>query len=172
MQVTFNVKEYFFDRAEVQARAGKMRAAALKVAGSYIRRKARDLLRRGKKAAKPGKPPKVHSSEPNLRTVLYFLDPSSDSMVVGPVGLNRRPKQSDADTVPQLLEFGGRGEVTEYSADGGSTWIDGDERRKARYRGKFLERRKRQAQFAAHPFMSVAMEKALPSIPEKFRDLL
>jgi len=143
MEITFNVTELFFDRAAVQERVGKGRSRAMKVIGAYIRRTARDLQRRSKrKSADPGQPPKAHSPEPNLRTVLFFLDPATDSMVAGPPKLNAKLK-SDADTVPQLMEQGGQAEIAEYSPDGGKTWMPFSETTKVKHRGKRLIRRNR-----------------------------
>jgi len=173
MDITYSVTDFFFDQAAVIEKVGKARNRALLVSGAYIRRKGRDLLRRGKKPAKPGQPPKVHSGEPNLKTILFFLDPATDSMVVGSVKLNTsRRLKSNRSTAAELMEKGGASEITELSPDGGKTWIDRSEATKAAYRGKRMRSRKRMATFTAHPYMRIALEQALPSIPEKFRDLI
>jgi hypothetical protein len=174
--VTYACKEYFLDRAAVLARAGKMRARALGMGGAYIRRKARDLLRKGKKPAQPGKPPKTHGSEPNVRTILFAMDPATDTMLIGPVKLNsaKRLRASNRLTVPELLEQGGTAEVDQYSPDG-QEWMTLDlavkYRKRKKFRGPF-QRRKKAAKYSAHPFMAPALAEALPKIPEHFRDLL
>jgi hypothetical protein len=146
--ITFQITELFFDRAAVQERVGKQRNRALMTAGAY-------------------------SGEPNVRTVLFFLDPSTDSMVAGPVKLNAAKRlKSNRSTVPELMEFGGEAEVLELSPDRGKTWITLDESRKAKYRGTRFRSRMRKATFAAHPYMSVALDQALPDVPEHFRDLI
>lgn len=165
--------EWFFDKAAVLDRIGPKRNKALLVIGAFIRRKARDLQRRSKKSAAPGEPPRRHSPEPNLATVLFALDPSTDSLVAGSVGLsNRKLKNASRDTLPGLMEFGGEAEVTERSTDRGETWITVDASRKGEHKGKpYFERRVRK-KFRGNPYMSVALERALPTVPAKFRDLI
>jgi hypothetical protein len=173
LEITFAAKDWFFDRAEVLRRVGEKRNKALLVAGAFIRRKARDLLRKGKKSAQAGKPPKIHSDqEPNLKTILFALDPATDSMVVGPVKLNQ-VQQSWIDfgsrTVPQIMEFGDVINVREQRKKGTKEW----RRRDLRFNPtEDREYRVRRAIYKPHPFMSVALEKALPKIPEQFRDLI
>lgn len=175
MQVTINVKDWFLDRAAVAERVGKLRQRALMVAGSYIRRAARDLLRPAKKSADPGQPPRIHSREPNLKTIFFFLDPQTNSMVAGPLkfGNTTPPRNSNRDTTPELQEYGGTAEVTEYALDGEADWLPYSQAKKAAKKaGKTLRSRKRQAVYAEHPFMRAALAAAMPTIPQKFRDLL
>jgi hypothetical protein len=173
LEVTFAMKDWFLDRDMVAKKIGAARQKALLVSGAFIRRAARDLLRAGKKPAQDGRPPKVHSPEPNIKTILFALDPATDSMIVGPVKLNSRGvKNSNRETVPQLLEQGGTAEVIEYTPDGGKTWMPASDLARPKYRGKPVKSRRRQATYKPHPFMSVALEKALPKIPEHFRDLI
>lgn len=174
LEITYAVKDFFFDRAAVMEKVGAKRNKALLTAGAYIRRKARDLLRRGKKPAKPGSPPKIHSdNEPGLKTILFALDPATDSMVVGPIKFNSRGlRKSNRETIPEIQEFGGTAEVIEYTPDEGETWLTLDELRANKYSRSKVRSRTRQATYAAHPFMSVALERALPKIPEQFRDLI
>lgn len=173
LQITYEVKDWFIDRAAVAERVGKLRQKALMVSGAYIQRKAKDLLRSGKKPAKPGQPPKKHNPEPNLRSILFFLDPATDSMVVGPIKFNSKGlRNSNRQTVPELMEKGGTAEIIEYTPDGGDTWLNATDLASPKYRGKKVRSRRRQATYAAHPFMSVALEKALPKVPEHLRDLL
>jgi len=174
LEVTMQAKDWFFDRAEVLRRVGEKRNNALLVSGAFISRKAKDLIRSGKGSAKPGSPPKKHQKQsPNLESILFALDPATDSMVVGPIKFNSRGlRKSDRETVPEILEFGGTAEITEYTPDEGKTWMPASDLSKPKYAGKTVRSRRRQATYAAHPFMSVALEKALPKIPEKFRDLI
>lgn len=173
LEITFAARDWFFDRAAVLDRIGAKRNKALLVAGAFIRRKARDLLRKGKKSAQAGKPPKIHSDqEPNLKTILFALDPATDSLVVGPVKLNQ-VQQSWIDfgnrTVPQIMEFGDVVNVREMRKKGAKEWRRRDLRRNPR---EDEEYRVRRAIYRPHPFMSVALELALPKVPEKFRDLI
>lgn len=172
LQITYQMKDWFFDRAAVAARVGKLRQKALLVSGAYIQRKAKDLLRSGKKPAKPGKPPKIHTDGKGLRDILFALDPATDSMVVGPVKLNQ-VQQSWIDyrskTVPEIMEFGDVLNVREMRKIGAETWRRRDLRRNPR---EDEEYRVRRAIYRPHPFMSVALKKALPKVPEHLRDLL
>lgn len=171
MQITYAVKDWFLDRAAVAAKIGKARQRAMLKGGSYTRRKARDLLRRGKKAAQPGRPPHVHGPEPNLKTIFFAYDPARDQVIVGPVVLNSS-KARGGKTVPQIQEFGGVADIMEWSTDGGQTWQNQDQIVQARNRGKRAITRRRLANVAPHPFMQPAWEAAWPQIPEQFRDLI
>ncbi len=143
ISVSLDVKDMFFDRARVLEQIGRENAKRLSRAGAFIRQTAqRDVLKRassgrGKKkkrspSAKPGQPPLVHSrdSRASLRFILFSLDRDWESVVIGPVGLpSRRLRNSTAQTVPELMEFGGTAMVG----------------RKRRH-------------YAKHPFMSLALQ--------------
>lgn len=173
-EITLDAKDWFFNKAEVLRRVGERRNKALLVAGAFISRKAKDLIRSGKKSAAPGKPPKKHKKgSPNLETILFALDPATDSMIVGPIKFNSRGlRKSDRETVPEILEFGGTAEITEHQPEGETKWMPWSDLAKPKYAGKKVRSRRRQATYAPHPFMSMALEKALPEIPEQFRDLI
>lgn len=176
MEITYKITDWFIDRANVLEKVGKARQKALMTAGAYIRRAARDRLKRSKKSAPPGESPRRHSPDPNLATILFALDPSTDSMVIGPVKLNaKKPlRNSSAETLPQLLEHGGTAEITEYSLTG-AEWMPlpaaVKAKEKRRQPERLLKRRTRQVQYS-NPFMGPALQAALPDIPAKFRDLI
>lgn len=175
MQITYAVKDWFLDRERVKARMDRARRRALMLGGSYTRRAARDQLRRGKSSATAGQPPKIHSRfEPHLKTILFALDPATDSVVVGPVLLNAKGlRGSNRRTIPELLEHGGTAAITEYSLIGSDDWRPLDAARKARgTQRRPLRRRTRTATYGGNPFMAPALARALPDIPEQFRDLL
>lgn len=172
MQITYAVKDWFLDRAAIADKLGRARQRALLKAGAYVRRAARDLLRRGKKSSQPGRPPHVHAGEPNLKTILFAYDPAAEAVVVGPVLLNSAKARGLDGTLPQLMEQGGEAEVTEFSVDAGQTWLTLEQRQRPANQGKRAIRRRRRARFAAHPFMAPAEAAALPKIPEQFRDLI
>ena len=173
MEITYKLTDWFIDRANVAEKVGKARQRALMVAGAYIRRAARDSLRRSKKSAAPGDPPRRHSSEPNLATILFALDPSTGTMIIGPVGLNQRLNNATADTLPELLEHEGEQDVDQFSPDG-DNWMPLPAAVKAKERRKStrpLERRTKRVRYS-NPFMAPALKKALPSIPAHFRDMI
>ena len=87
--------------------------------GAFVRRTAKQSIRRRKRVSQPGKPPSSHSGE--LKRMIFFAyDPIDRDVVVGPVrvvttagGKGNRNRRSlgtlgDVRTVPALLETGGR----------------------------------------------------------------
>src|SRR4051794_21204121 len=101
---------FFFDRDGIQRMFGAESPQQLKKLsriGAFIRTRARSLLRRRKKTAGAGQAPSVHSSNPDasLKKILFAYDPSTRSVVVGPVLLNSNP-YSGQTTVPALMEAG------------------------------------------------------------------
>lgn len=140
--VGFDKQRYFFDRQLVIDAIGKANVKNLSKAGAFIRRGARSSLRRRKRPSSAGEPPSVHTRHPTatLKNIWFVFDPSTRSVLVGPVKLNgSRLRGSDRDTVPELLELGGVAMV------GGRK---SQPRRKARY--------------AKRPFMGPALERELP----------
>jgi hypothetical protein len=108
-------KDNFFDRAVVASAAEHGRRGALSGMAAFVRKVARNSMRRTKNYkdhAEPGQPPNAHAGQ--LKEMLYFAyDSDSRTAVIGPV------KMGDG-TVPGLLEFGGdvtrRGKVFHYPA--------------------------------------------------------
>lgn len=110
MIVKTNVKRWFFDRTAVLERVDAATRKGLGWAGARIRKTTRtDVLRRRRRPSKPGRPPHVHSRSrfASLRNILYAYEPIGGSVVVGVVGLGRRPTP-DGKTLPETLEHGGR----------------------------------------------------------------
>lgn len=171
------IKERFFDRSTVLKQMSDRERRALSRMGAFILRRAQtDVLRRTapkgqlrrvgrgrdgrfkriQQSARPGNPPIVHSRNKyaSLRNILFALGPSGQSVIVGPVGIpSMRLTGSSAQTVPELLEFGGTATITESVYPSGTT-----------YPGKAptsanAKLRKRKATYAGNPFMSVALER-------------
>lgn len=118
----FNVnqaKSQFFTEDVVKAEEiGKRKA--LSQIGAFVRRSSRSSIRKvGKKgkSSKPGKPPKSRTGL--LKDFIFFAYDSHDrSVVIGPARLNKpKPEHSTAQTVPELLEFGGQASVMERGRD-------------------------------------------------------
>lgn len=151
----------FFDRPEIEKRIGLAEVRALRAIGSQVRLEARDLLVKRKGPSKPGDPPHVHSTDKKytLRFILYFYEPEAHTVVVGPIGLTRRP-------APELLEKGGTRTFTEAQVRG--QWIPA---KLARSDAAFDEypKRERTITVEPRPWMVRALEEALPGIPEEFR---
>ncbi len=136
LQLSADLKKFFFDRPEVIKKLKKKKLAALKSAGALSRRKIRNKPRRRKRKSKPGEAPSVHTQSKfaTLRNVLFAYDPSADSVVVGPV----RIPTADAVAAPGTLEYGGKidrrrqrklGGSGEVEVDGLRTMPDGSVRR-------------------------------------------
>lgn len=111
--VEFQQKRNFFDRPAVIKAIGKANAAALSRHGAFVQRRARSSLRRRKKPSAPGSPPSVHTSDPvaTLKNIWFAYEPSTASVVVGPLRLNMRSNLWGTITtgaVPGILEHGGR----------------------------------------------------------------
>lgn len=100
-------------------------------------------MRRRKGSAPPGTPP--HAHEGSLRRLILFgYDRASDSVVVGPVRLNK------PGAAPSVLEFGGRTTIKQR-------------RTRANDRRVVTKRRIR---IEARPYMGPALKKELPNIPK------
>lgn len=172
MVVSLSVKKQFFDRAGVIAAVGKARAKNLSKAGAFVRTAARSSLRRRKAISSPGSPPSVHSKSPvaTLKNVLFAWDPRSQSVVIGPVGMNAKSVfqgSVQAGVVPRLMEFGGsQGIIERQNRDG--SWARADLRSRRRLGG--VPMRTRTAQYQPRPFMGPAMNQELPKFPELWRN--
>lgn len=93
------------DRAELKT---------LKRVGALVRRRMRSSLRRRKKVAAAGKPPSIHSKHKflSLKNIRFAVDGKNKSVIVGPIKL-RNSKAKGRNTVPEILEFGKTGVVTD-----------------------------------------------------------
>ena len=95
----------FFNSAAVLRDVGRRKRRALSKQGAFVRRAARSSMRRRKKPSPPGKPPSVHSSEPNLRTIYFVWESQNETVLVGAPDF-RNPATSDP--APGLHEKGGK----------------------------------------------------------------
>jgi hypothetical protein len=93
-------KGNFFDRLTVSARVDRARVRNLSRLGAFIRRRAQTSMRRRKGISKAGEPPSAHVGL--VRDLTYFVyDTASESVVIGPVKLNKPGAALD------VLEHGG-----------------------------------------------------------------
>lgn len=161
VQATYKLKDLFFDTAEVQRRVGEGKARAMSRQGSFLRKRWRtQTLRRRKSPSMPGSPPHVHSTDARrtLRNILFALDKSSDSLVVGPVKLNQvnfrsAVRMGNRASVPELMEKGGTAIILEEAyrdPRGGrpKEWFRQDLRRRRRPDKVY---RKRRAKYKPRP---------------------
>ena len=178
MNVTFHIKESFFDRPKVIASLKKAKRKALSKAGAFVRRRARSSMRRRKGVSPEGSPPSAHSSGNSLKTILFAFQPQSESTIVGPVQFNQVnfTVESVTSTVPGLHERGETAIIREYRyrpIDGNSDvqWrrVNGRRRYGPREGYKF-ETRRRTARYPKRPFMRPALEAEAPNFPELFKN--
>jgi len=91
-------KQGFFDRGAVIAAIGKAAAAGMARTAGYVRKVARNSMKKKRGAAPKGQPPHVH--EGSLKKLLFFAqDLRQASTVIGPVAFS-------GSKVPGILEFG------------------------------------------------------------------
>ena len=136
--IDMRVKQLFFDKAKVIRAVDKARRAVLSKAGAFIRTAARSSIRRRKGPSQPGKPPSSHTGL--LKKFIYFgYEPTSDSVVIGPVRLNK------PGAAPSVLEHGGKTVI------------------RKRRRGRIVRRR---VSIEARPYMAPALEKERPKLPK------
>lgn len=104
--IDFEMKDFFFDRTAVKNAIGKVDATRLGAMGAFIQRAAKSLLRRRKKVSLPGQPPSVRSTDnvASLKNIWFAYDPSTESVVVGPLKLHGGARRY---IVPEVLEHGG-----------------------------------------------------------------
>lgn len=96
--------KFFLDRASVLEKVEKGKRRALSKFGAFVRRSARSSIRKSKKSAAPGTPPKSHRGD--LKRLIFFsLDPEKGSVVVGPVVFPKARPQSPG--APEALEYAG-----------------------------------------------------------------
>ncbi len=160
--IDLRIKKLFFDRPKVQRATDKARRRVLSRAGAFIRQTARTSIRKRKGTSPPGSPPYSHVGLLR-RLILFGYDERTDSVVVGPVKLN---KQSDA---PHTLEFGGTTVARRTMlVRVGDT---GRDRRGRFTRGKRqLVKAGTRLVYKPRPFMGPAMQKELPQFPELWRN--
>ncbi len=155
------VTELFLDRVKVLEAADKGKVKALSKIGAFVWRRAKSSIKIKKGTAPAGSPPyghttttrkktnkktgvtKVQPASPLREFIFFSYDPSTKSVVVGPIPLGDRA----GPMALKALEMGGPSI--------------------GQFRGK-----KRTISIAAHPFMGPAMEAEVAKMPEAFRDMI
>lgn len=152
----------------------KGRKRALMKAGAFVRRRARTrILRRRKRSSAPGQPPSIHarSKTESLKAIFFRFEPSTSSVVVGPVKLNgRQETTTGSQTLPSVLEFGGDIVLTQRRIGSGD-WSTITSNAK-KLPGE--QRRKRRVRIKKRPFMSLALQREVESgtIPPVYRNVI
>lgn len=104
-------KSLFFDRAATVRAIGKNTTYALAGIGGFIMKYARYSIKDGKYQSAPGQPPHTRGAKLLKRFLLFFVDTSSRSVVIGPVKIkgayDKHTKPDRGNSIPELLEYGG-----------------------------------------------------------------
>lgn len=162
------MKKFFFDTLAVERRLGQTRARTLNKLGAYSRKVAMRSMRRVGKKGKPsavGQPPRYHGGDPSLRTILYAMDPVSESVIIGPIKFNQKFYYGNhlrSGTIPSLHEVGGVLGIREKRV--GTEWVPIG-RRKPR---PGQPTRRRDARFGPRPYMKPAQAKTIQKFPEVY----
>lgn len=104
-KVKFRFKKLWFDDARVIRMMNRKERIALNRFGSTVRKHAQYSMKTQKGSAPPGEPPYAHGRKLLKRLLFYSFEPTTKSVIVGPVRLN----ETKDFHVPLVLEEGGRG---------------------------------------------------------------
>lgn len=90
-EVDYKITDFFFDRLAVQDKLAAKELRAMSRIGAFIMRGARQSIKRRKSSSAPGSIPHAHSTDKvaTLKNILFGFDPSTHSVVVGPVLLRK-----------------------------------------------------------------------------------
>lgn len=91
----------FFDRPAVESAVDKATKKALSKFGSFVRKTARQSIRKRKRISREGEPP-TNRLGTLKRFIFFAYEPDSKSVVIGPERLSK------IGNAPQALEYGGR----------------------------------------------------------------
>ena len=151
VRVTFQMTEYFVDRPRVMKAMLRARKQPLMKAGAFIRRTARQSMKKRKRPSAPGTPPRAHTNGVNLRTIFFAWDILRENVVVGPVLF--RGADDGGGKTPKLHEFGGHKRKVVRDRYGPKRF--GRRRARARYIIRYPKR----------PYMNPALKKNAPKFP-------
>lgn len=149
------------DYAAVAKSVGVARRRALKRIGYEVRQQAVGILKEGDDSAKPGEAPKLHPKSRLPKGTLYQYDQSTESVVIGPRVYAAAKSKTYPVPMPQLVQAGGTIRLPERK---GTTVFKG-KRRRVMLKAKTVT-------YAEHPLMVPALEKAMPGIPAKLKDII
>lgn len=192
MNITIKTKDWFFDRQKVVDALKKAKRKSLREAGGFVRTTARrsmkrvspakraKLAERGQRTQSPaGSPPNCHVQGPSLKTILFAFEPSTESVIVGPVQFNTQNSTiaKVQSTTPGLHERGESATIREFrvipAGENPSSIAWQPVRKKGAFVAKFgarIEQRRRRVKYPKRAFMNPALEKASPKFPELFKN--
>ena len=134
------ITHLFFDSAKVVRSVDKSTRKVLSKFGAFVRRTAKQSIRKRKKSSTPGMPPSSHTGL--LKRFIFFgYDTQKRSVVIGPTRLT----ENNRGEAPSILEYGGR------------TTVEGN-------------KKKIRVRIRPRPFMGPAFEKEKPKLPSMWKD--
>ncbi|MDH4203810.1 MAG: hypothetical protein OEV87_13090 [Phycisphaerae bacterium] len=99
----FKITHLFFDSPKIIRSVDKSTRKVLSKFGAFVRRTAKQSIRKRKKTSTPGSPPSSHTGL--LKRFIFFgYDPQKHSVVIGPTRLT----ENNRGEAPSILEYGGR----------------------------------------------------------------
>ncbi len=134
------ITHLFFDSPKVIRAVDKSTRKVLSRFGAFVRRTAKQSIRKRKKSSTPGTPPSSHTGL--LKRFIFFgYDRQKDSVVIGPTRLT----ENNRGEAPSILEYGGR------------TTVEGN-------------KKKTRVRISARPFMGPAFEKEKSTLPSLWKN--
>jgi len=105
MQFGMVTTRMFFDQQKVKRAVDAATRKVFGHFGGFVRKVARQSIRKRKRISRPGEPPSSHAGL--LKRFIFFgYDRDRRSVVIGPMGLNQK-----AGDAPAALEYGGKSRV-------------------------------------------------------------
>jgi hypothetical protein len=148
-QPLIKIKSLFFDRAGVISKVDVATRRVLSRFGAFVRTTAKHSIRKKKGPSQPGSPP--HSHVGLLKKFIFFgYEPTAKNVVIGPTLLSSK-KSGGSNTVPSILEYGGKTERT--------FWDEKERKRKSK-----------NVTIQSRPFMHPAFDKELPKLPAMWKN--
>jgi len=97
------ITHLFFDSAKVVRSVDQSTRKVLSKFGAFVRRTAKQSIRKRKTSSAPGTPPSSHTGL--LKRFIFFgYEPQKRSVVIGPTRLT----ENNRGQAPSILEYGGR----------------------------------------------------------------
>jgi len=152
--ISLKMKSCFFDRASVKYRVDRRSRQVLAKFGAFVRRTAKQSIRKRKRSSMPYRPPSSHTGL--LRRFIWFAyDRQRQSVVIGPVRLSERNRGA----APEALEYGGTARVEHR-----------DRGNKRRFQTALRKQTTTTTRIQPRPFMNPAFEQEKKRLPSLWRD--
>ena len=98
-------KTMFFDRKKVERSADRATLRVLSRFGAYVRKTARESIRKRRRVSSDGEPPSSHVGL--LKQFIFFVyDRTKRSVIIGPARLGGK-----VGNAPEALEYGGQSQA-------------------------------------------------------------